>query len=85
MFLLGCAAPLSLLVQPMDMDTRPDPDLPLHRVLWGRAVVHKDLGRTAGPLAWCEHEKQPSSLRAAFSLWGTEQSILHDLTLLKTD
>lgn len=68
----------------MDMATRPDPDLPLHRVLWRRAVVHKDLWRDSRA-TWCEYKKQSSSLRAALNLWGKEQSILHDVTLLKTD
>lgn len=45
----------------------------------------KTCGETAGPLSWCKHKKQPHALRAALNLWGTEQSILHDVTLLQTE
>lgn len=82
LFLLGCAAPQSLLVQPTDMDTRLTPTC----LFTGCSVGGQWFSKTCGgTLAWCEHKKQPSSLRAALKLRGTEQSMLHDVTLLQTD
>lgn len=58
------------------------PDLPLHPV--PGAGQWLTVEGQPGHFAWCEHKKQPSSLRAALNPWGKEQSILHDVTVLKT-